>query len=126
MRTFLLLEMMVVAALMLRCRGGVQSHPRPAMVDLLIPHDESTEPLRNFLGGSAYSCPNLSALNQTLLALLLGPTVFQADGAVEHQMAFGRVFIDAEVTDAVELVGIAHLGALGQERLDRGVVDDAQ
>ena len=60
-----------------------------------------------------------------LLALLLCPAVFEADGAVEDEVTVGAVLIDAEVADALELEGVVHLGSFGEERLDLGVGDDA-
>ena len=71
-----------------------------------------------------YQCFVLIEL--TLFPLLLCPAVFQPDGAVEYQVTLSRVLIDTEVADALELVLIAHLGGIGQERLNLGIGDDAQ
>src|SRR5579863_2460366 len=50
----------------------------------------------------------------------LGPGVFQRDGAVENRLSQGRVEIDAEISQALELIAVARDGA-GQRGLKLAV-----
>ena len=61
-----------------------------------------------------------------LFLLGFGPTVFQADGAVKHQLLGRRVGVDTEVAYALELELVFHLGIVGEPGLYLGIVDDLE